>query len=238
MVKNVGDAATTPFRVEFRLCALTTWGDADDVILGFRHVNAPIFGGGQTTLQETFDLPRNVATGNYHLAALADSLGQIAEPDENNNLRFTPVAQIIVANPAGQQSIDLQATGVAATGGTYNAGQAFPGAATYRNNGTAPPARSSRSGSCRRTRSSATRTTSSSRRRPQRGAAGRAGVQRQLPAHDPDQRAPSGSYFFGVFVDARFDINEPLLEDNNIGFATPAVNVVGAQTVPDLLVDG
>lgn len=239
VVKNVGDAATTPFRVEFRLSRNTTWGDADDVILGFRHVNAPIFGGGQTTLQETFDLPRNVATGNYHLAALADSLGQIAEPDENNNLRFTPVAQIIVANPAGQQSIDLQATGVAATGGTYNAGQAFPGAATYRNNGTAP------SGPFVTIWFLSTNqifgdaddiilATATSNAGLQGGQAFNDSFQLTIPIN-----APSGSYFFGVFVDARFDINEPLLEDNNIGFsATPAVNVVGAQTVPDLLVDG
>lgn len=235
VVQNVGDTASGPFRVEYRLSRNTIFGDGDDVILGFRQVNSPITPGGQALLEEEFDCPRNVFTGNYHLGALADSLGNITEVNENNNLRFTTLAQIIVANSAGQADIDLEAAGVGATTGTYNAGQKFPGVATYRNNGAAA------SGGFTTIWFLSTNTVYGDADDIQLAVATSGGglgagqsfndvFQLTIPIS-----TPGGTYFFGVFVDGRFDINEPLEEDNNIDFsATPAVTVVGAPNIPDL----
>lgn len=235
IIENDGDQATPAFRVEFRLSRDTTFGDADDILLGFRHVTAPIAPGGQTTLDEDFDLPRNVLTGNYFLAAFVDSLGQVAESDETNNLRFTSIAQVIAANSAGQVDIDLDVVGVGATAGTYDAGDSFPGVATYRNTGTAA------SGAYTTVWFLSTNQIFGDSDDIELAVANSPGG---LPGQTQFADAftleipidtPSGSYFFGVFVDARFDINEPLEEDNNIDFtATPAVVVEGVPLVPDL----
>ncbi|MCB9841507.1 MAG: choice-of-anchor D domain-containing protein [Phycisphaeraceae bacterium] len=239
VIMNDGDEASTTFRVEFRLSRNTTYGDADDILLGFRDISAPIAPGGQAAIDQDFDLPRNVFTGNYFMAALVDSLGQIAEPNENNNLRFTTIAQIIIVSASGQTDIDLEAVGVAATTGSYNAGQSFPGVATYRNTGTAP------SGAFVTIWFLSTDqiygnaddielavATSSA------GLPGEASFDDSFSLQIPIN-TPSGSYFFGVFVDARFDINEPLAEEDNIDFsATPAVTVVGVPMIPDLQVSG
>lgn len=235
IVENDGDSVTTPFRIEFRLSRDSIWGNGDDVLIGFTHINAPIAPGGQINLDQDFDLPRNVSTFTYFLGAFADSLGQITEPNENNNLRFTGLAQIIATNPNGQVDIDLEAEGVAATTGTYNAGQAFPGVATYTNNGAAPSgafvtiwflSTNQIFGDADDIQLAVATSTGGL-------AAGQSfpdAFQFQIPIS-----APSGSYFFGVFVDARHDVNEPLEEDNNIDFsATPAVTVVGVPMIPDL----
>jgi hypothetical protein len=234
-VKNDGDASTNPFRVEYLLSRNTTWGDGDDVVLGFRHVSAPLTPGGQTTLAEEFTLPRNVFTGNYHLGALADSLGAIAEANENNNLRFTTIAQVIVVNASGQVDIDLEAEGVAAVGGTYNAGGAFQGVATYTNNGTFPTGSFTTIWflSLNQVFGDADDIQLSVATSP--GGLGAGQSFNDNFVLDIPISTPSGDYFFGVFVDARFAVNEPLEEDNNIDFgATPNVTVVGVPTIPDL----
>lgn len=235
LLRNDGDTSNGPFRVEFRLSRNTIYGDGDDVVLGFRQVNSPLTPGGQTTLEEEFDCPRNVFTGNYYLVALADSLGNITEANENNNLRFTNIAQIIVANSAGQADIDLEALGVGATTGSYNAGQAFPGVATYRNNGAAA------SGGFTTIWFLSTNQVYGDSDDVQLAVAtsggGLGGGQQFNDAFNLTIpiNTPSGTYYFGVFVDGRFDINEPLEEDNNIDFsATPALTVVGAPNIPDL----
>lgn len=235
VIENDGDAATGPFRVEYRLSRNATFGDGDDVILGFRQFNSPITPGGQVNQDEEFDCPRNVTSGNYFLAALADSLGNITEANENNNLRFTSIAQVIVVNANGQVDIDLEAKGVGATTGSYNAGATFPGVATYTNNGAAA------SGAFTTIWFLSLNQVYGDSDDIQLAVANSAGGLGAGQSFNDSFTltipigSPSGTYFFGVFVDARFDVNEPLEEENNIDFsATPGVTVVGVQTIPDL----
>jgi len=137
-VANLGGAKAGPFRVGFYLSrGLTT----SALTLLDRTCTFPgLEAGGSVRCTVDATLPTGMGAGSYLINALVDDLGQVAESDETNNMRWSDSGAVVVK--AGSQP-DLAITDVNAPV-TGKAGERIPGLrVTVKNqgNGAAGPFR-------------------------------------------------------------------------------------------------
>lgn len=89
--QNGNGWVTAPFYQDFYLSSNQTWGDADDILLGwYHHVDRVPANGTGPQFLKTLTLPANppaayAGTGPFYIGMKSDALGYVAESSETNN---------------------------------------------------------------------------------------------------------------------------------------------------------
>jgi len=85
MVSN-GGGASGVFRIAFHLSPNDTYGDSDDVVITVTRVVTSLAAGASSTGTTNLTLPGATPSGDYYVCTLADSLDQVTETNEGNNI--------------------------------------------------------------------------------------------------------------------------------------------------------
>jgi subtilase family serine protease len=131
-VDNQGTGSTeSSFDIGYHLSTNTTYGDGDDIPIATTRVVGPLAEGVDDMATTDLLIPSVTAPGTYHVCAIADSTGALAETNVDNNTRCS-TATVTIARP------DLIMTAVTPNGGSAAAGGTLSVTDTVKNQGTAP----------------------------------------------------------------------------------------------------
>jgi len=106
VVNNNGDDDAPGFSVQMRLSTDSTFGNADDIVLGVVERPSGLAGDSSTSIVRTFSIPEGTPTGSYFLAFRADPDNLLVENDETNNTYFTS-SQVITVTEGLTVNLDV-----------------------------------------------------------------------------------------------------------------------------------
>jgi CARDB/FG-GAP-like repeat/Divergent InlB B-repeat domain/FG-GAP repeat len=128
-VTNQGILSSGTFRIAYHLSTDTTYGNGDDVAsYTIRVVTRPFAAGATSTATNNLTIPSNTPGGTYYLCAMADSLNQVAESNETNNILCSTIL-VTVPFP------DLIISQISTAATTVTKGSSFSVAFTISNQG-------------------------------------------------------------------------------------------------------
>jgi subtilase family serine protease len=126
--KNQGLLSAGAFRVGFHLSTNTTYGDGDDVVIATTRSVTSLAAGATSSATTSLAIPSSTPPGDYYVCAMADSLLQVAELDEANNV-LCSAGTVSVPPP------DLIMSAVTTTATTVASGANFSLSNTAKNQG-------------------------------------------------------------------------------------------------------
>ena len=126
-VTNQG-ASSGVFRIAYHLSVNTIYGDADDVVIPTIRVVTSLGAGASNTATTGLSIPSTAPGGTYFLCAVADSVNQVAESKESNNMLCSP-STVTVPQP------DLIISALSKTATTVKAGGTVTVSNTIKNQG-------------------------------------------------------------------------------------------------------
>lgn len=88
-VKNQGTVAAGASLVGFRLSLNDVYGDGDDVVIPTTRSVSSLGAGASSSVTTSISIPSSTAVNSYHVCAMADTGGNVAESNENNNTLCT-----------------------------------------------------------------------------------------------------------------------------------------------------
>ena len=89
VAQNIGQVAAPSFKIEFRLSANQTFGDADDVILNVTRSVGSLAPGATSQAITKLSVPDKTVAGSYYVCGKADPSNAVAELNDGNNSRCT-----------------------------------------------------------------------------------------------------------------------------------------------------
>lgn len=130
-VKNQGGFKAGTFRIGFYLSLNSDGSTQDKAITNYRAVSS-LAAGATNTASTTVTIPYTTFSGSYFICAVADSLYQVDESSETNNVGCTTISTLVQGDP------DLIMTQVEPNASSVSAGGTLSEMDTVKNIGTGP----------------------------------------------------------------------------------------------------
>jgi len=130
-VTNQGGFKAGSFRIGFYL-SLNADGSTQDKLTTNNRALTSLAAGATNTASTTVTIPLDTFSGSYYICAVADSLNQVAESSETNNVGCTPISTLVQGLP------DLIVTQVEPNALSVSAGGILSETDTVQNIGTGP----------------------------------------------------------------------------------------------------
>jgi subtilase family serine protease len=134
-VQDIGTGPARPFNIAYHLSTDSAYGNGDDIALlpprtvGSPQIDPSLMPGESNTATTILNIPAATPPGTYHLCAMADWNGLVAESDESNNSLCSTVTVTVVPPP------DLIVSSLSTTASSTSAGGTIPVSISVTNQG-------------------------------------------------------------------------------------------------------